>query len=137
MKKAGLIIVGAGAAGMMAAGSAGERGLDTLVIERNQRPGRKVMITGKGRCNVSNNLNSVQEIISNIPRNGRFLFSALNAFMPADTVDFFESRGVPLKVERGNRIFPVSDKAVDIVDCLACNNRRQSLRGGDRRRKHI
>lgn len=126
MKKAGLIIVGAGAAGMMAAGTAGERGLDTLVIERNQRPGRKVMITGKGRCNVSNNLNSVQEIISNIPRNGRFLFSALNAFMPADTVEFFESRGVPLKVERGNRIFPVSDKAVDIVDCLAAYASRNS-----------
>ncbi len=126
MKKAGLIIVGAGAAGMMAAGTAGERGLDTLVIERNQRPGRKVMITGKGRCNVSNNLNSVQEIISNIPRNGRFLFSALNAFMPADTVEFFESRGVPLKVERGNRIFPVSDKAVDIVDCLTAYASRNS-----------
>lgn len=117
--KASLIVIGAGAAGMMAAGTAGENGVDTILLERNERPGRKVMITGKGRCNVSNNLDSVQDIIANVPKNGRFLYSAFNAFMPRDMVEFLESRGVPLKVERGNRIFPVSDKASDIVDCLA------------------
>jgi predicted Rossmann fold flavoprotein len=76
------------------------------------------MITGKGRCNVTNKCDSVQDIISNVPVNGRFLFSALNSFMPADTIAFFESAGIKLKVERGNRVFPVSDKAVDIVDAL-------------------
>lgn len=117
--KSDLIVIGAGAAGMMAAGTAGENGTDTILLERNDRPGRKVMITGKGRCNVSNNCDSVQQLISNVPGNGRFLFGAFSKFMPRDTVDFFESRGVLLKVERGNRIFPVSDKAVDIVDCLS------------------
>ncbi len=119
MMRAGLIVIGAGAAGMMAAGTAGENGIDTVLLERNDRPGRKVMITGKGRCNVSNNCDSVQQLISNVPGNGRFLFGAFSKFMPRDTAEFFESRGVMLKVERGNRIFPVSDKAVDIVDCLA------------------
>lgn len=119
MMKSDLIVIGAGAAGMMAAGTAGENGTDTILLERNDRPGRKVMITGKGRCNVSNNCDSVQQLISNVPGNGRFLFGAFSKFMPRDTVDFFESRGVLLKVERGNRIFPVSDKAVDIVDCLS------------------
>lgn len=117
--KSDLIVIGAGAAGMMAAGTAGENCTDTILLERNDRPGRKVMITGKGRCNVSNNCDSVQQLISNVPGNGRFLFGAFSKFMPRDTVDFFESRGVLLKVERGNRIFPVSDKAVDIVDCLS------------------
>lgn len=117
--KSDLVVIGAGAAGMMAAGTAGENGTDTILLERNDRPGRKVMITGKGRCNVSNNCDSVQQLISNVPGNGRFLFGAFSKFMPRDTVDFFESRGVLLKVERGNRIFPVSDKAVDIVDCLS------------------
>jgi hypothetical protein len=113
-----LIVIGAGAAGMMAAGTAGENGVKTVLLERNEKPGRKLMITGKGRCNVSNNCDSVQQLISSVPRNGRFLFGAFSRFMPSDTVDFFVSRGVPLKVERGNRIFPVSDKASDIVDCL-------------------
>lgn len=114
-----LLVIGAGAAGLMAAGTAGENGIDTILLERNERPGRKIMITGKGRCNVSNNCDSVQQLISNVPVNGRFLFAAFTGFMPRDTVDFFESRGVLLKVERGNRIFPVSDKSVDIVDCLS------------------
>ncbi len=113
-----LLVIGAGAAGMMAAGTAGEAGVDTILLERNEKPGRKLMITGKGRCNVSNNCNSVQQLVSNVPGNGRFLFSAFTKYMPSDTVEFFESRGVTLKVERGNRIFPCSDKAADIVDCL-------------------
>ncbi|MBR3621403.1 MAG: aminoacetone oxidase family FAD-binding enzyme, partial [Clostridia bacterium] len=114
-----VIVIGAGAAGMMAAGTAGENGCDVFLIERNQKPGRKLMITGKGRCNVSNNCKTVQELIDNVPGNGRFLYGAFSKFMPADLAEFIESRGVPLKVERGNRIFPVSDKAADIVDCFA------------------
>lgn len=112
-----VIVIGAGAAGLMAAGTAAQRGLRVLLLERNARPARKVMITGKGRCNVTNNC-TVSECIAHIPSNGKFLYSALSAFTPQDTMDFFQSRGVPLKTERGNRVFPVSDKAVDIVDAL-------------------
>ena len=116
--KTQLLVIGAGAAGLMAAGTAAGSGVDTILLERNDRPARKVMITGKGRCNVTNACPSLQDLIANVPVNGRFLYSAFSRFMPSDTVDFFESRGVPLKKERGNRVFPVSDKAVDIVDCL-------------------
>ena len=117
--KTSVLVVGAGAAGMLAAGFAGAGGADTVLLERNDRPGRKVMITGKGRCNVTNDRRSVQELIANVPRNGRFLYGAFSRFMPEDVMDFFESRGVELKVERGGRVFPVSDKASDIVDALA------------------
>ncbi len=114
--RADLIVIGAGPAGMMAAGTAGENGCDVILLERNDKPGRKLMITGKGRCNVSNNCSGIQELISNVPGNGRFLYGAFSRFMPSDLVEFIESRGVPLKVERGNRIFPASDRASDIVD---------------------
>lgn len=113
-----LLVIGAGAAGMMAGGTAAGQGMKTAVIERNEKAGRKLMITGKGRCNITNNCNDIQKLIANFPCNGRFLYSAFSGFMPEDTVRFFESRGVKLKVERGERIFPVSDKAADIVDCL-------------------
>lgn len=113
-----VIVIGAGAAGTMAAGTAAKNGADVLLIERNEKIARKVMITGKGRCNVTNAVSDVQEFISNIPGNGRFLFSAFSTFNSNDTMEFFESLGVELKVERGNRVFPVSDKAVDIVDAL-------------------
>jgi len=112
-----VIVVGGGAAGLMAAGAAGRLGYTVTVVERNPRPARKVMITGKGRCNVTNNC-SIDTFIQHVPENGRFLYSALNAFTPQDTMDLIESMGVPLKTERGNRVFPVSDKAVDIVDAL-------------------
>ncbi len=111
-------IIGGGAAGLMAAGAAAKRGLKTVILERNEKVGRKVMITGKGRCNVTNNCTLLNDLIMNIPVNGRFLFSAFSKFMPADTMDFFENMGVPLKVERGDRVFPESDKAADIVDAL-------------------
>lgn len=94
----------------MAAGCAARRGLDVTVIERNPRMARKVMITGKGRCNVTNRC-TIDEFIEHVPENGRFLYSALNQFSPQDAMDFFEQQGVPLKTERGNRVFPVSDKA--------------------------
>ena len=113
-----VIVIGAGAAGLMAAGTAAERGFDVLLIERNDKVARKVMITGKGRCNVTNNCNLINDLIANVPTNGRFLYGAFSKFMPSDTIDFFEDMGVPLKVERGDRVFPVSDKAVDIVDAL-------------------
>ena len=116
--KTTLLVIGGGAAGLMAAGAAANEGVETLVLERNEKPARKVMITGKGRCNVTNNCNSLQELISNVPRNGRFLYGAFSRFMPSDVIDFFESRGVELKTERGNRVFPVSDSAADIVDAL-------------------
>lgn len=112
------LIIGAGAAGLMAATAAAKRGLAVTLLERNERPARKVMITGKGRCNVTNNCTMINELVENVPTNGRFLHSAFSNFMPYDTMDFFESNGVELKIERGDRVFPVSDKAVDIVDAL-------------------
>ena len=117
MIKNDVIIIGAGPAGMMAAGVAAGRGFRVLLVERNERPGRKLMITGKGRCNVTNNC-SLNEFIDNVPCGGKFLYSAFSHFTPADLIEFFEARHVPLKVERGRRVFPVSDKAVDIVDAL-------------------
>lgn len=113
-----VIVVGAGAAGLMASGTLACDGFDVILAERNDRPGRKLMITGKGRCNVTNNCTMLNELVENVPTNGRFLHSAFSAFMPFDTMDFFENRGVELKIERGERVFPVSDKAVDIVDAL-------------------
>ena len=113
-----VIVIGAGAAGTMAAGVAAQNGAEVILLERNEKIARKVMITGKGRCNVTNNVADTQEFISNIPGNGRFLYGAFSSFNSQDAIDFFESYGVPLKVERGNRVFPVSDKAVDIVDAL-------------------
>lgn len=112
-----LIVVGAGAAGMMAAGNAAANGLSVLMLDKNSRPGRKIMITGKGRCNVTNNCDR-DRLMTAVKRNPRFLYSAFDAFTPQDTMDFFENMGVPLKTERGNRVFPQSDKAVDIVDAL-------------------
>ena len=113
-----VIVIGGGAAGLMAAGTAVQNGAEVTVIEKNDKPGRKLMITGKGRCNVTNNCNEIDALIKNVPTNGRFLYSAFSSFMPKDTMDLFESLGVPLKTERGNRVFPVSDKAADIVDAL-------------------
>ncbi len=113
-----VIVIGAGAAGLMASGIAAENGNDVLLLERNDKPARKVMITGKGRCNVTNNCTMINELIAAVPTNGRFLYGAFSRFMPIDTMEFFEDMGVPLKVERGNRVFPESDRASDIVDAL-------------------
>ena len=118
MKK--IVIIGGGAAGLMVAYSASlkyGKGAEITVIEKNERPARKVMITGKGRCNVTNNCD-VDTLVANVPKNGKFLFSAFSGFDSKDTMGLFETLGVPLKTERGNRVFPVSDKAVDIVDAL-------------------
>lgn len=112
-----VIVIGGGAAGLMAAVSAAKNGNKVLVTEKMPRPARKVMITGKGRCNVTN-YSDLNDLIANVCHNGRFLYSAFSAFSAFDTYSFFEEAGVPLKIERGGRVFPVSDKAVDIVDAL-------------------
>lgn len=111
------IVIGGGPAGMFAAITAASRGQRVLLLERNERLGKKLLITGKGRCNVTNDC-SAQEVLRNIPRNPRFLYSAMTAFPPEKTMAFFEERGCPLKTERGNRVFPVSDKSASILDCL-------------------
>ncbi|MGN0559938.1 MAG: NAD(P)/FAD-dependent oxidoreductase, partial [Candidatus Fimenecus sp.] len=113
-----VLVVGGGAAGCFAAGTAAENNAEVLLLERNAKIGRKLMITGKGRCNVTNNTADLDTLIRNVPSNGRFLYSAFSSFMPQDTIDFFEDYGVKLKTERGNRVFPESDKASDIVDAL-------------------
>lgn len=115
--EADVIIIGGGAAGAMAGVFCGEMGKKTLIFEPNGKIGKKLRITGKGRCNVTNNCSN-DELIRNIPRNPRFLYSAFSQFSSDDTMNFFEQSGVPLKTERGNRVFPVSDKASDIVSAL-------------------
>ena len=110
-------VIGAGAAGLMASYAAAQAGAQVLLFESNEKIGRKIMITGKGRCNVTNNCDR-DTFLSNVPQNPRFLYSALDAFGVQDTMDFFEAQGVPLKTERGNRVFPQSDRSVDIVDAL-------------------
>ncbi len=112
-----VIVVGGGAAGLMAAGTAAARGKRVLLLDKNERLGRKLRITGKGRCNVTNNC-SPQEALTAIPRGGKFLYGAFLRFSPADAMAFFESLGVPLKTERGRRVFPVSDRADDVADAL-------------------
>jgi len=111
------IIIGGGAAGCFAAVWAARMGKTVLVFEKNDHVGRKLRITGKGRCNVTNNSPS-EEHMRNIPVNPRFLYSAFSMFNAEDTMNFFEELGVPLKTERGNRVFPVSDRADDIADAL-------------------
>ena len=112
-----IAVIGGGAAGLMAAGEAAKLGSDVTLFEKNEKLGKKLAITGKGRCNVTN-LCNINEFLSNVATNPKFLYSALNYFNPQDCVDFFENLGVKLKVERGKRVFPVSDNAFDIVDAL-------------------
>ncbi len=111
------IVIGGGPAGMFAAITAAQNGSQVLLLEKNSRLGKKLLITGKGRCNVTNNC-SAQEVLQNTPRNGRFLFSAMAAFPPEKTISFFETNGCPLKTERGNRVFPLSDRSQSVLDCL-------------------
>ena len=122
-----IIVVGAGPAGMMAAIRAAEGGAQVTLFEKMPRVGRKLGITGKGRCNLTNTAD-IAEVVKNIPGNGKFLFSALEKFSPADTVNFFESLGVVTKVERGGRIFPASDDAMEVIDALT---RRLTILGVD------
>lgn len=116
-KSTELVVIGGGAAGMMCALTAAERGVSVILLDPNRMLGRKLRITGKGRCNVTNNCD-IKTFMANIPGDGRFLYSALNKLSPSDTIAFFESRGLPLKTERGNRVFPVSDNANDVAGLL-------------------
>lgn len=115
MGKSRVIVAGAGAAGCMAAVTAAKRGLKVTLIDKNQKIGRKMLITGKGRCNVTNNCD-LDTLIASVPTNARFLYSAFSVFTSQDTISFFENNGVRLKTERGNRVYPQSDKSVDIID---------------------
>lgn len=111
------IVIGGGPAGMFAAITAARQGEKVLLLERGERLGRKLLITGKGRCNVTNNC-SAREVLENVPRNGSFLYSAMTQFPPERVMSFFEEEGCPLKTERGNRVFPTSDRSASILDCL-------------------
>jgi len=113
-----LVVIGGGAAGMMCALTAAQRGIKVSLIDPNRQLGRKLRITGKGRCNVTNNCD-IKEFMANIPGDGRFLYSAINRLSPADTMAWFENLGLRLKTERGNRVFPVSDNANEVADILA------------------
>ena len=121
-----VIVIGGGPAGMFAAITAADRGKRVLLLERNDRLGKKLLITGKGRCNVTNNCTE-EEILQNTPRNGRFLYSAVTAFPPKSIMEFLEKAGCPLKTERGNRVFPVSDKAQSVLDVLKNELRRSGV----------
>ena len=122
-----ILVIGGGAAGMMAAITAARQGAAVTLAERNEKMGRKLYITGKGRCNVTNDC-TPEQALSQIPRGSRFLHSAMNRFPPAETQAFFRDLGVALKTERGNRVFPVSDRATDIIDALVRELRRLKVR---------
>ena len=122
-----LVVIGGGPAGMLCAAMAAQRGLAVTLLDRNLQLGRKLRITGKGRCNVTNACDT-KEFMANIPGDGRFLYSAMSRFGTREVMAFFEGLGVPLKVERGNRVFPVSDNANDIADALARECERRGVR---------
>lgn len=126
MRKTETIIIGGGAAGMMAAITAAERARRVTLVEHNEFCGKKLRITGKGRCNVCNDCD-VKTVLQNVPRNPKFLYGALSRFTPADTMAFFAETGVPLKTERGRRVFPVSDNAHDVANALEKRAKRAGV----------
>ncbi|OPZ91041.1 MAG: tricarballylate dehydrogenase [Firmicutes bacterium ADurb.Bin419] len=113
-----VVVIGGGPAGIIAAGKAAELGNDVTLLEKNDKLGKKILISGKGRCNITNNID-IEGLIENIPGNGNFLYSAFYTFSNTDLIDFLHKYGLETKVERGGRIFPVSDRAKDVVDTLA------------------
>lgn len=113
-----VIVIGGGAAGMMAAGTAASRGKKVILIEKNHILGKKMLITGKGRCNITNACEDVEELINNVTKNSSFLYSSFYGFTNQDTIKFFNDLGVATKVERGNRVFPASDKSSEVVDAF-------------------
>ncbi len=121
-----LVVIGGGAAGLMLAATASARGLSVTLLDPNQKLGRKLRITGKGRCNLTNNCDT-KTVLANMPGDGRFLYSALNRFSTADVMAWFEDRGLKLKTERGNRVFPVTDKADDVAETLLRECRRNQV----------
>ncbi len=131
-----IIVIGGGAAGMMAALSAAGPDTSVTLLERNQKVGRKLYITGKGRCNLTNDC-PADEVLRNVPHNSRFLTSAVTRFPPSAVKEYFTALGVPLKTERGNRVFPVSDKAADVIDALFMALRRARVAIVEDRAEHI
>ena len=126
MSKTDVIVIGGGAAGILAARSAALAGASVTLLERNPKLGRKLYITGKGRCNLTNAC-SVEEALSNIPGNSRFVTGAMYRLPPSAVMDLFQGLGVPLKTERGNRVFPQSDRAADVIDALVAELRRRRV----------
>ncbi len=112
-----VIVIGGGAAGMISSIFSARHGKKTLVLEHNEKLGKKLYITGKGRCNLTNN-SSIENHLNHIVNNGKFMYSALNAFSPQSTIEFFENAGLKLKTEQGNRVFPASDKSSDVIKTL-------------------
>lgn len=121
-----IVVVGGGAAGLFAAGVAAKEGAEVVLFEKNASFGKKLNITGKGRCNITNNCD-MEGLMSNIPVNGRFMYSAFSAFSPQDMMAFLEERGVEVKTERGDRVFPCSDRAQDVTDALVSFCRENSV----------
>lgn len=134
--RAELVVIGGGPAGMMCAYTASDRGIDTILLEPNRQLGRKLRITGKGRCNITNNCD-IKEFMRNIPGDGRFLYSALNRFSPDNTIEFFRQHGLAVKTERGNRVFPVSDNANDVAGTMAHICERAGVRVIHERAKRV
>ncbi|MBU3917755.1 NAD(P)/FAD-dependent oxidoreductase [bacterium] len=126
MEKTDIIVIGAGAAGLMAAGRAAEKGARVLLLEHQEKPGRKLAITGKGRCNLTNSID-LPEFLKHFQPNGRFLRQAFSAFFSKQTIDFFNQQGVPTVVERGGRVFPSSGKAMDVVNALVSWNEKNGV----------
>ena len=113
-----VVVVGGGAAGMMAAYQASENGHKVILVDKNEKLGKKIYITGKGRCNLTN-AGELEEIFNNIMTNRKFLYSALYSFTNDDVINFFENNGMKTKIERGNRVFPVSDHSSDVISTVA------------------
>ena len=122
-----VIVIGGGPAGMMAAIQSAKQKNEVILIEKNNSLGKKLSITGKGRCNITSSL-PMDEFMKNIPGNGNFLYSAFNSFSNKDIIEFIEKSGIKTKVERGNRVFPVTDKATDVVDCFVKEIRRLNIK---------
>lgn len=136
MKDAQIIVIGGGAAGMLAALTAAQAGADVALLEPNQKLGRKLYITGKGRCNLTNDCTAAQ-VLANVPHNSRFLMSCVTGFPPEEVKALFQKLGVPLKTERGNRVFPQSDRAADVIDALLMALRRSRVALTQDRVEHI
>ncbi|MBR2788841.1 MAG: NAD(P)/FAD-dependent oxidoreductase [Erysipelotrichaceae bacterium] len=136
--KTRIICIGAGASGLFFALNAKNDENEVILIDSNSKVGRKMYISGKGRCNITNNCDS-RQFINNVVRNPKFLYSAINRFSPADTISFFNEHDCPLKTERGNRVFPVSDRSSDIIDCLfrECRRRKVDIRFDEKAEKIV
>lgn len=136
--KTRIICIGAGASGLFFALNAKNDENEVILIDSNSKVGRKMYISGKGRCNITNNCDS-RQFINNVVRNPKFLYSAINRFTPADTISFFNEHDCPLKTERGNRVFPVSDRSSDIIDCLfkECRRRKVDIRFDEKAEKIV